>query len=675
MEWIRYAAYALGAIVVSCITAVPAYAVEQEARVVILNGLDPYLPAYLAIDSAMRASLANEATRRIVLYSELLDAQRFPSKHLEPEELALLTKKYRALPIDVVVTVTRPAFDFFMQHGEQLWPGARLVFHGLPDPGSEPVAVPPGATGLVNRDDFGGTIDIAKRLQPNARRILVISGVSPLDLELERRARQVLPTVAGAATLEFLSGWPLPELVTRVAKEPADTIIFYLTEFRDRDNLPYIPRQVLSEISGVSKAPVYGLFQTYVGAGVAAGSMEFYEDRGRLVGQLVHDAVAGRIPPPDRAVLSVPSRCIADARALRRWSLDERRLPEGCEIRFADRPYWREHFGLLLSVLAIIAAQAFLITALLLERRSRRRTATALEQSQKQMNLAARAARLSMWVWDVTRDKIWATTQLRQGAGLPEEQPNAIHDVLNAAHAADRERLDRAVRKALATGEELDVEYRLAGPDDDVRWISARGRAEKGDGQLLLGITLDITERKLAELRADQDRIALRHMTRVSMMGQLSAAIAHQLNQPLAAILGNAEAAQKMLGREKVDLAELREICNDIVGENHRASEVIRRLGELYKRGDMKMEPLDLNELIRETLDLLRTELLVRHVTPVTDLAPALPVIEGGHVQLQQVLLNLILNAADAMNGIGVRATDIHDPHRIDRRGCSTVRC
>lgn len=229
-------------------------------------------------------------------------------------------------------------------------------------------------------------------------------------------------------------------------------------------------------------------------------------------------------------------------------------------------------------------------------------------------------------------------------------------DVLNAAHPADREELNRAVEKALATGEELDVEYRLAGPDGNVCWIAARGRAEKGNGRRLLGVALDITERKLAELRAVEDRAALRHMTRVSMLGQLSASITHQLNQPLAAILGNAEAAQKMLAREGVDLAELREICNDIVTEDNRAAEVIRRLGALYKRGDMKLDPLDLNELIRETLDLLRAELLTRHVVAHTDLAPALPMIDGGRVQLQQVLLNLILNAADAMNGVDVEA-------------------
>ena len=122
----------------------------------------------------------------------------------------------------------------------------------------------------------------------------------------------------------------------------------------------------------------------------------------------------------------------------------------------------------------------------------------------------------------------------------------------------------------------------------------ADARRSASAGQVL-GVAVDITERKLAELRAVEDRSALRHMTRVSMLGQLSASIAHQLNQPLAAILGNAEAARKMLGKERVDLAELREICDDIVADDNRAAEVIRRLGALYRRGDMKTETLRLS--------------------------------------------------------------------------------
>jgi C4-dicarboxylate-specific signal transduction histidine kinase len=649
MKWVRAAARMLSMVAGLLIAAAPAYAAGEEARVLILNALDPYLPAYLAIDAAMRASLAKETARRIVLYSELLDEQRFPGASLEPEILALLTKKYRTVHIDVVVTVTKPAFEFFKRYGEQLWPGARLVFHGLPD-GTDPSTLPPNAIGQVNRDDFAGTIDLARRLQPNARRILVISGTAPLDMELEQRARQVVPTMAGGAAVEFLSGWPLAELVNRVAGESADTIVLYLTQFRDRDGRPYLPREVLHAISSVSAAPVYGLFETYVGFGIAAGNMEFYEDRGGLVGQLVRDAVAGRSPEPGKAVFTVPSRCVADARELQRLSLDERRLPDGCDIRSAERPLWRQYWREIAVGIAILVFQATLIAMLLIERRSRRRTATALEESQKQMNLAVGAARLSMWIWDVSRDKIWVTTQLGQRAGRSNEQPTSFDDILEAANPADREALDRAVRKALASGDELDIEYRMAGPDGEQRWIAARGRAEKGNGQRLLGVALDITERKVAEIQAEKDRGALQHMTRVSMLGQLSASIAHQLNQPLAAILGNAEAARKMLTREGVDLEELREICDDIVAEDNRAAEVIRRLGALYKRGEMKMEPLDLNELTRETLELLRTELLTRHVMPRTDLAPSLPMIDGDRVQLQQVLLNLILNAADAMS-------------------------
>ena len=152
-----------------------------------------------------------------------------------------------------------------------------------------------------------------------------------------------------------------------------------------------------------------------------------------------------------------------------------------------------------------------------------------------------------------------------------------------------------------------------------------------------------------AALRAERDRAALEHMTRVSVLGQLSASIAHQLNQPLTAILTNAETAQRMLARDPLDLVELGEICNDIVTENHRASEVIVRLRALFKRNELQLQQLNLNELIVETIDLVRTQLVMHRVALTTDLAPSLPKIEADRVQLQQVLLNLIVNAAEAM--------------------------
>jgi signal transduction histidine kinase len=527
MKWVQGAARMLSGLIAGvCIAAGSACAAEEPARVLILNALDPYLPAYLAIDSAMRTSLVSDTGRRIVLFSELLDAQRFAVETLEPELLALLTKKYRALPIDVVVTVTKPAFDFHLRHGQQLWPGARLVFHGLPDPGNELPAVPPNAFGLVNRDDFGGTLDLARRLQPNARRILVISGVSPLDLELEQRARQIVPKVAGAAAVEFISGWPLAELVDRVATESAETIVLYLTQFRDRNGRPYQPREVLRAISDASAAPIYGLFETYVGSGVAAGSMEFYEDRGRLVAQLVRESVAGKSLAPGQAVSSVPSRCVADARALQRWSLDERQLPSACDIRFADRPLWRQYLWQIALALAILVGQSLLIVALVAQRRRRR-----LAEAESQARLSAMA-----------------------------------------------------------------------------------------------------------------------HMNRSVAMGGLAASIAHELNQPLGAIYNNAGAAQILIKADPPNLNEVAAILDDIKLDDKRASEVLVRIRNMLRKTAANVEEFDLNEAIGETMKLLAAEASTRGVSLSTEFEPGLSNVRADRVQVQQVILNLALNAMEAMH-------------------------
>jgi two-component system sensor kinase FixL len=138
----------------------------------------------------------------------------------------------------------------------------------------------------------------------------------------------------------------------------------------------------------------------------------------------------------------------------------------------------------------------------------------------------------------------------------------------------------------------------------------------------------------------------------VALLGELSAALAHELNQPLTAILSNAQAAQRFLQRDGVDLQDIREILQDIVDEDKRASEVIRRLRALFMKDDPRLQPLDLNELVRETLALARSDLARREITVSHALAPGVCIVDGDRVQLQQVLLNLIINAGDAMAAV-----------------------
>ena len=394
--------------------------------------------------------------------------------------------------------------------------------------------------------------------------------------------------------------------------------------------------------------------------------MPSFVQTGRLAAQAAIALIDGAAPASIALPKSLPSQLHLDWRQLQRWGIEPAAVPPDAVVHFRQPSWWQANRRYLLIAGAVFLLQSLLIAALLFERRRRRRTAAALARSEQRMSLAAQAARLSMWSWDFGPKQAAAPTSSRRGTDLPLEPVCDFNQVLAGVVPQDRAALEAAARRALASGEAMEVEYRIQGADGEAHWRAARGRAADGNGQRLLGVTLDITPRKRAEAQAEHDRAALRHMTRVSLLGQLSASIAHQLNQPLASILSNAEAAQMMLRREPVDLAQLREICDDIVAEDHRAAEVIRRLAVLFKRGEPQRAPLDLNELLHDTLALARSKLLTRHVSPVLQLAAPLPGIEGDRVQLQQLLLNLIVNAADAMDAT---------PQGARRLSLSTARC
>jgi signal transduction histidine kinase len=169
----------------------------------------------------------------------------------------------------------------------------------------------------------------------------------------------------------------------------------------------------------------------------------------------------------------------------------------------------------------------------------------------------------------------------------------------------------------------------------------------------LLGILLIQRRRRMqAESEAAERRREVTHLMRVSVLGELSGAIAHEINQPLTAILSNAQAALHLLARESPNLVEVRDAINDIVHEDNRAGDVIARLRNLLKKGERKSERVNLNELVNSTLTLLNSELISRRIEVETNLANSLPATLGDPVQLQQILLNLFMNALDAMASV-----------------------
>jgi two-component system sensor kinase FixL len=179
-------------------------------------------------------------------------------------------------------------------------------------------------------------------------------------------------------------------------------------------------------------------------------------------------------------------------------------------------------------------------------------------------------------------------------------------------------------------------------------------------------IHAEITELRQAEVDAQRSRQELAHVSRVSTVGEMTASLAHQLNQPLAAIMTNAQVAQRMLGVDPPDLSEVRAILHDIVKDDRRASDVIQRLRTLLRKGEPEMSAIDLKMIIREVVDLISSEAIIRNTAVTLDFDREPMIVRGDRVQLQQVILNLLHNAMEAMS-------DAHEPTRSVRVECLAV--
>ena len=276
----------------------------------------------------------------------------------------------------------------------------------------------------------------------------------------------------------------------------------------------------------------------------------------------------------------------------------------------------------------------------------------ALQESEERMRVATEAVNLGIWEWDLSKDEIWATNARRSLLGLPASGTIALEDFISRLHPDDRDRVRGTMDDAIHSGEDFESEYRLILPDGIVRWMSTRGSVHFDDSRKparLLGISIDITERKQAELDAQRDRAELSHLSRVALIGEMSASITHELNQPLAGILSNAAAGQRFIEQGEVNLDEIRELLGDIIADGRRASDVMRGIRGMVKKGQMARGSVDLNEVVMDAVRMVSPDAVLRSCQVETSLDTRLRAIEGDPVQLQQVLLNLVINAFDAM--------------------------
>jgi two-component system sensor kinase FixL len=297
-----------------------------------------------------------------------------------------------------------------------------------------------------------------------------------------------------------------------------------------------------------------------------------------------------------------------------------------------------------------------------------------LRENEERMSLAVDAANFGIWIRDLARNEIWASDKWRKLFGFAPSERLELGAILQRLHPDDREGFRQTVGAAVAGEGRYEAEFRVMLPNGGIRWISSHGRVEldaNGQPVRIRGASRDVTADKQAELDTQVLRQQVAHVGRISMMGQLATALAHEINQPLGAILRNAEAAELFMQEASPDLDEIRAIVADIRQDDQRAGAVIDRMRGLLKRQTLETRPLDVGELIGDVRALVRADAAARQVKLDVNVPRDLPPVRGDRVHLQQVLLNLILNGMDALSGASLEDRRVSVTALLD--GAQTV--
>ena len=504
----------------------PAAEGPRPWNVVLLRNWDSLYAVNLERERGLMSTLMDGAPRRIDVFTEEIDQLRF-ERHVDEEYAEYLRGKYEGMPIDLVVASGLEPLDFAQRYRDRVWPGTPIAFYGVYEGVRDPVATARATTGVTMNLDYAGTLEVARAMVPDARRLYVVAGDAPADrLLLKVAAPAIIDAARNGLDVRYLVGLTREELLERVQDIDPRSIVLYLSVLRDAKGQisgPDVP--TMSQVVARSAAPVFGAAPTQWSRGLVGGSGSRTVDHGRIAGRIARRLLEGEPAESIPVESAPPPACELDARALQRWSLSLQRIPARCKLTNVTVPAWRAYFWEFLAMTAIIVLQFALLWALLMQSRRRRQ----------------------------------------------------------------------------------------------------------------------------AELESHARGVRMAQVARLSTVGALTASIAHEINQPMGAILSNAEAAETMLEKGELQPEMLRDILQDIRNEDLRASEVIKRLRKLLSAHEWNPAPLEVNTEVAEALRHVAFDAAKRGVTLLPEFDPATPAIVGDSVNLQQVVINLVMNAMEAV--------------------------
>jgi PAS domain S-box-containing protein len=628
-------------------------------RILLLYPYDNVSPATLTAGTAIRKRLAEMSPSNIDIRSEFLDLARFPAAADQLRSAHYLAEKYAGNPPEIIMPLSPEAQRFAIKYRGIMAPNVPIVFCCVTPEMAAATDRPSDVTGIYGEFDAGKTIALAQKLQPKARNLVIISGSSEMDGQWLASVRRQIEPYEGHFNTEYWIGLAYETLFERASHLPPETIVLFMTVYGDGTGRPFVPAEVVAALAQVAGAPIYGPSDNYLGRGIVGGYTDSYELMGSSAADMALEVLAGRNPATISPKPSENRSYKVDARQLQRWKIAERSLPKGTVVYFREPTLWDEHRYLVLATAFVILLQAIMITALLAQLFARKRAETSLRESEERWRSMFEMSTVGVALADDRFRVLAANAAFQSMFGYTDEELHGL-PLDDITVAEDRE-ATRQVHDEIQQGtrQHYELEKRCQRKDGIPVWVNiylSRMQGEESKPQHFLATMVDITDRKRAEAASRDALSELARVARLTTMGQMTASIAHEINQPLGAIVTSGSAGLRWLAGETPDLEEARASLRRIVNEGHRASQVISGIRAMLEKGNGAKESLDINELVREVLMFAHDEIENWKIVVRTDLKENLSHVLVDRIQLQQVVLNLVMNGIDAMSTLGDRA-------------------